>query len=487
MESIQPQPAIPQAPPEQRPLVVDLDGTLVRSDLLVESAFSLLKRKPLALFAMLLWTLKGRAFLKQEIARRVELDCALLPFHEEFLQFLRAESQAGRTLVLATASDAKIATAVAEFLGLFKQVLASDGSLNLSGQHKRLALEQAFGAEGFDYAANAQVDLSIWAAAESALLVNPEPGVQQAAEAQGRVTRIFDDRSASKWKLYLRALRAHQWLKNLLLFVPMVLAHKVSDLQLVGQAMVAFLAFSLTASSVYLLNDLLDLEDDRRHPSKRLRPFAAGTLSTLSGTLLIPLLLAAAFALTLTLPGNFLAVLALYYVVTLTYSLRLKQFALVDVLTLCALYTLRIIAGAMAIAILPSFWLLVFSMFLFLSMALAKRVTELQIMQQQGLSTSPGRGYQTRDMETLSQFGSASALMAVLVLALYINSDAVTQLYQYPELIWLLCPLLLYMLTRIWLLTRRGELHEDPVVFLIRDRISQGIALASGLLLWLAA
>ncbi len=471
---------------DKLPLAVDMDGTLIRSDLLIESVFALLKRNILFTFLLPIWLLKGKAHLKHEIAQRVEIDVGLLPYHDEFLDYLKREHAAGRRLILATASNEKFATAVALHLRIFDDVLASNSRVNLSGKRKLEKLREGFGDQGFDYAANAMVDLPLWEAANSALLINPERGVEQVAKRACNVTRVFDDRKGSPLKRYLKALRLHQWLKNILVFVPLLMAHRFGDPLLVGQAVLAFFAFGMCASSVYLLNDLLDLPDDRQHPTKRKRPFAAGSISIVYGALLIPALLIAAFTIALLLPFEFIAVLALYYVITLAYSFRLKRAALVDVLTLASLYTMRIIAGAAAISLVPSFWLLAFSMFLFLSLALVKRFTELLTMQQQERTDSSGRGYTTTDLETLSQFGSTSAYMAILVLALYINSEAVRDLYTHPEVIWLLCPLMLYMVTRIWLLTRRDELHEDPVVFVIRDRRSQWLAGVGAILLWLA-
>lgn len=472
--------------PETRPLVVDLDGTLIRSDLLMESTFALLKQNILFVFLLPLWLLKGKARLKHEIAARVDIDAELLPYHEEFIDFLKAEHSAGRRLVLATASNEKFADAIALNLGCFDDVLASNATVDLSGRRKLERLNECFGDCGFDYAANAMVDLPLWEAANSVLLVNPEPGVEQAAERRTAVAHVFDDRVGSTFKRYLKALRLHQWLKNLLIFIPLLMSHRFDEPLLVGQALVAFLAFGLCASSVYLLNDMLDLPDDRQHPTKRHRPFAAGSISIVNGALLIPSLLILALVLSIGLPVEFVAILALYYVTTLAYSFRLKRVALVDVLTLAGLYTARILAGGAAVSIVPSFWLLAFSMFLFLSLALVKRFTELLTLHQQERTKSLGRGYSTTDLEMLSQFGSASAYMAVLVLALYINSGAVRDLYTHPEVIWLLCPLVLYLVTRIWLLARRDELHEDPVVFVIRDRSSRWLAAIAAILLWLA-
>ncbi len=468
------------------PLVVDLDGTLIRTDCLVESAFALLKKKLTYAFLMPVWLARGKAALKREIAARVDIDVTTLPYHEPLIQFLNEERDAGRPIVLATASNQKYARAIAHHLGLFDEVIASDDTNNYSGRAKLARLETLYGAGGFDYAGNANVDLKVWARAREAIVVNPERGVARRAARTGKVARTFDDREGSVIGRYLKALRLHQWLKNLLVFVPLVMAHEFDDPLLVAQAAVAFLAFGLCASSVYLLNDLLDLPDDRHHPTKRTRPFAAGTISIVNGVALIPLLLGSAFALASMLPIEFVGVLALYYGITLAYSLRLKRSALVDVLTLAGLYTIRIIAGGAAVTVELSFWLLAFSMFLFLSLALVKRFTELLTLQQQDRSESSGRGYTTTDLESLSQFGSASAYMAVLVLSLYINSEDVQTLYSHPELIWLLCPILLYMIMRVWLLARRDELHEDPVVFVIEDRRSQVLAVIAAILLWLA-
>ena len=466
--------------------MVDLDGTLVRTDLLVESAFVLLKRNVFFVFLIPLWLIRGKAHLKSEIAARVEIDAGMLPFNDDFLNHLKTEYDNGRTLILATASNEKLAKAVAEHLGIFQDVLASDGNVNLSGQYKLKQLEDSFGSHGFDYAANAMADLPIWQKARKTLLVNPERGVKKAAERQGEIAHIFEDHENIPLKHYFRALRLHQWLKNLLLFIPLLMAHRFDEPVLIGQALLAFLAFGLCASSVYLLNDLLDLPDDRRHPTKHLRPFALGSIPIVNGVWLAPALLILAFTTALLLPVEFIGILAIYYGITLAYSLRLKREALIDVLTLAGLYTIRIIAGAAAVSIVPSFWLLAFSMFIFLSLALVKRFTELSLLHQQEQTIASGRGYDTTDLETLSQFGTTSAYMAILVLAFYINGETVQRLYTHPEVIWLLCPLLLYVMTRIWLLARRGEFHEDPVMFMILDRQNHLIAGISIILLWLA-
>ena len=288
-------------------------------------------------------------------------------------------------------------------------------------------------------------------------------------------------------RTYLKAVRAHQWLKNLLVFVPPLMAHRVLDPSALGNASLAFISFSLCASAGYLVNDILDLAADRLHPVKQSRPLAAGELSPTKGAAGIPLLLVAALTVAVFLPSRYLAVLSLYFLLSVAYSWRLKRAVILDVLVLAGFYTLRIIAGGAATETLVSFWLLAFSMFLFLSLGLLKRYAELMQLVNAGRDRPPRRGYQGVDIETLAQLGSASAFMSVLVLALYINSEAVQALYSNPEVIWLLCPLLLYMLGRVWLLARRGELQEDPLVFLLQDRRSQLLVLVGFLLLWTAA
>ena len=466
------------------PLCVDLDGTLVQTDVLIESIFALLKQNFIYILLLPLWLLKGKAYFKQQIADRVELDVEHLPYHEGLLDYLKQQHVLGRQLVLATASNVKFAEQIALHLGLFETVLASDEQNNLSGRRKCQCLIDSFGERGFDYAGNAKVDLAVWQHAAGIILVAPEAGVQEQAEKLGRIKKIFSV-PAIGLLTYFKAMRLHQWVKNLLIFVPLALSHQVNDPALLVQACLAFLSFGLCASSIYLFNDLLDLPADRRHPGKRHRPLAAGVLSIKHGSLLIPVLLLFSFITALALPNEFLLVLMFYFVVTLAYSLWFKQAALVDVLVLAALYTLRIIAGTAAVGTDYSFWLLAFAMFLFLSLALVKRYSELMAQPEDNDQFLHGRGYRVDDLDILSQFGSSSGYMAVLVLAFYINSSEIRLLYTYPEAIWMLCPILLYWISRVWLLARRGEMNEDPVVFAIHDVRSRWLALITLIILWL--
>jgi 4-hydroxybenzoate polyprenyltransferase/phosphoserine phosphatase len=473
-------------PDDSCPLCVDLDGTLVRSDLLVEALFGLMGQDFFAALRAPFWLLSGKAHLKAEVSRRVDLDVTTLPYNDRLLGYLRDERARDRHLVLATASPAKYARAVAEHLGLFDDVVATEGTKNLAGAHKAEALVERFGEHGFDYVGNARPDLAVWSRARRAVLVNPECGIEAAARQIIPVETVLDTGRPSL-RDYFRTLRPHQWAKNLLVFLPLLAAHRLGDPVLLTQAIVAFVAFCLCASSVYILNDLIDLPADRAHACKRTRPFAAGLIPPAHGVMLLPALLLAAFGLALLLPWLFVAILGLYYLSTLTYSVWLKRVVLVDVILLAGLYTLRVLAGAAAIAVVPSFWLLAFSMFLFLSLALAKRYAELKALLTQGKDKPLRRGYAASDLEALISLGSASGYMAVLVLALYINSSEVQVLYRYPQAIWLLCPLLLYWISRVWLGAHRGKLHEDPVVFALWDHVSRWLMVIAAAILGLAS
>ncbi len=464
------------------PLCVDLDGTLLRSDLLVESTLALLAQRPWLLFLLPFWLLRGKANLKRQVASRVTIDPAHLPYDERVVALLRAPP--GRTRVLCTASDEELVRPVADYLGCFETVIASDGERNLAGKHKGQALVDRFGERGFDYAGNASVDLSVWARANAALVVNAGKGLAAAAARQCPVQLHLPPQTGGL-RTWLRALRVHQWLKNLLVFIPLLASHRMFDPAALVAAAAGFLAFGLCASGVYLLNDLLDLPSDRQHPRKRLRPFAAGTLPLLQGALLAPLLTLAGLVLAWWAEPKFAAVLAAYYALTLGYSLRLKRVVMLDVILLAALYTVRIIGGTVVIGATLSFWLLAFSMFIFLSLALLKRYVELSAMLADGKISAAGRGYAVDDLPLLQSLGAAAGYLAVLVLALYINSPESVTLYQHPQVLWLLCPLMLYWVSRTWVIAHRGGMDDDPVVFAATDRVSQVVGvLCAGIALW---
>jgi 4-hydroxybenzoate polyprenyltransferase len=399
------------------------------------------------------------------------LDFAGMPYHEELVEWLRSERACGRRLVLATASDEKLAQAVAAHLPLFDEVLASDGAVNRSAHRKAALLVEKFGERGFDYAGNSRDDLPVWERARRAIVVSAPSGVRRAAAERTEVEREFAGQR-SGLRAWIKALRLHQWMKNLLLFLPLLGAHQIFDPDLLMKAVVAFFAFGFCASSVYVVNDLMDLESDRHHPRKRLRPFARGVLSPIVGVVVAGLLLMAAFVTAWQVAPAFFAWLAIYFAVTVVYTFWLKRKEIVDALSLAALYTLRIIAGGAAVGLAASFWLLAFSMFLFLSLAFVKRYSELQVMLAQGRGEAKGRGYRTDDLPLIQTLGVVAGFAAVLVLALYINGEAVLRLYSRPEVMWLTVPILLYWVTRIWIKTHRGLMHDDPVLFAVRDRVS---------------
>ncbi len=456
---------------DEPPLAVDLDGTLIHTDLLHESALQLVRQRPLLALALPQWLAGGKALLKRMIAERAELDAATLPYNEALLERIRAERAQGRRVLLVTASDQRYADAVAAHLGLFDEAIGSDGLINLSGRRKAERLVQRFGAKGFDYVGNSRDDLPVWRQARRAIVVNAGAGLRRQAQALTEVeTELPPPRpGAGTW---LRAMRPHQWLKNLLVLLPLAGAHRLGEAAMLGQTLVAFAAFSLCASAVYVLNDLLDLQSDRAHPRKRQRPFAAGQLSVPQGLAMAALLLLGAGVLAARSPPAFAACLASYFGLTLLYSLWLKRRVLVDCITLGLLYTLRIVAGWLATGLTSSFWLLSFSLFLFLSLAFVKRYSELMAYARLGRTDAHGRGYQTGDLPLVQTMGVAAAFSSALVLALYINGDTVRLLYAHPEWLWLTVPIHLYWISRMWMKAQRAVMDDDPVVFALRDRYS---------------
>ena len=456
---------------ESVPLVVDLDGTLLRTDSLYESLLGLLRNSPGDLIHLPGWLAKGKAHFKQEVARRAGLHVDTLPINEELLTWLGEQKASGRYLVLATAADAELATGIASRVALFDEVLSSDGTLNLSGSNKAEALRARFGDKGFDYAGNSSKDLAVWRHARRAIVVNARKGVIKRAEVVSEVSAVFPAPSRGP-RVWLRMLRVHQWAKNLLLFTPIAAAHQATHPTKLLQVGIAFLAFGIAASSVYLSNDLLDLDSDRRHPRKRRRAFASGQIPLWVGVLLAPILLLAGLALAVVVGTTFLQWLLVYIAVTFAYSFGLKRIAIIDALVLAMLYTLRVIAGAAATATPLSFWLLAFSIFLFLSLAFVKRFAELQTQLQAGSEKAHGRGYSTSDAPIVQLLGVSSGFAAVLILALYLNTTTVTDLYKSPQMVWGAVPVLLYWISWIWLKAHRGEMHDDPLVFALRERES---------------
>ncbi|QPC88117.1 UbiA family prenyltransferase [Mesorhizobium sp. NBSH29] len=465
------------------PLAVDLDGTLIASDLLWEGVFLLLRHNPLLLFMIPIWLISGPARLKQEIAARVDIDPAGLPYRAEVLGWLREEHSAGRQLVLATGTPLKFANEIAAHLGIFDSVLATEGTHNLTSGRKRAALVNAYGDSGFDYVGNSRHDLKVFDAARQSIVVAPDRLAARWQSAHG--AKLIETPTPTA-KTVVKMLRVHQWLKNALIAVPMILSHEFFNTGMALACILAFVSFSAAASAIYIINDFFDLALDRAHPTKRHRPFASGLLSMRFGVVVAGLLLALSLSLTVFLPIEFLGVLCAYLAITTVYSFSLKRMLLVDVLTLAGLYTIRILAGAAATGVDVSFWLLAFAIFFFLSLALVKRYVELRLSTLPAGERIAGRGYRAEDQEIVAQAGLASAFSSALVLALFIQSDAVRELYTKPWLIWPLGPIVLYLTMRIWILARRDEMNDDPVVFIISDWRSQLVVAIGAVLLVVA-
>ncbi|MCY1339930.1 4-hydroxybenzoate octaprenyltransferase [compost metagenome] len=466
------------------PLVVDLDGTLIRTDMLHESALRVLRDSPADILRMPVWLSRGKAVLKERLAGLVNIDPASLPYNMELLEWLKIQKAAGRKLILCTASDKSLALAIAEHLTIFDEVMASDGVTNLAGPNKAAALHQRFGQAGFDYVGNSSADITVWRCARNAIVVNGSVGLAKAASGCCKVERVFpaEGFGITAWR---RMLRVHQWLKNLLLFVPMFAGHELANGTTWIAMILAFFSFSVCASSVYIANDLLDLESDRQHPRKKFRPFASGQVPAWIGVIVAPVLLLISVALGLFVGGNFLPWLLIYFIVTCVYSLALKRIILIDCMVLALLYTLRIIAGAAAAMLPMTFWLLAFSIFLFLSLAFVKRYAELEVQLQSGKQKVHGRGYYTTDASLIQSLGIGSGIASVLVLALYLDSTSVLKLYQTPEFVWGAVLVMLFWISWMWMKAHRGEMHDDPLIFAVKDRASQlaGLAFAATLVL----
>lgn len=461
------------------PLVVDLDGTLIKTDLLVETASQYLLSQPFKAYKLLIWLAHGKSSLKSHLSESIKIDIASLPYNKELLTWLKEEKVLGRRIVLATASHRLFAEQVATHLGLFDEVFATNSVTNLKATAKSAALVANFGEKGFDYIGNDWSDLTVWQSANLAHIVTSSDNLINAVHQKCNLGRVFSDSKPSQSHSLLQAMRPYQWVKNLLVFVPLLAAHKYGDARLDQLSLMAFVIFSLVASSVYLLNDLVDVQVDRQHKQKQNRPFASGALSLIEGWTLWPVLLVLATILSIFfMPIFFTLSLGFYFTLTVVYSLKLKQMAVVDVLALAALYTLRIIAGAAAINVVVSFWLLLFSMFIFFSLALIKRYSEIKATLDADKSgVVPGRGYGHNDLELITSLGTSSGLISVLVLAFYIQDGQAANLYRTPQLIWLASPAMLLWISRAWLIAHRGRMHDDPIVFAIKDKFSWAIGL----------
>ncbi len=467
------------------PLVLDLDGTLTFTDTLFESVLVLLKRNPLNIFRVLFWALQGALVLKRRTAERVSLNVATLPWRQDLVDWARAQRAAGREVVLATAAPRSIADAVAVHLQLFDLVLATDGQRNLKGANKLAAIQAAVGPR-FVYAGDCAADLPIWRASAAAVIAGVSPSLRTQVSAQVPIEAEFTRSNAAGWRLWLKAIRAHQWIKNLLLFVPLFTAFAFTQGDKLLAATLTFIGFSLAASGTYVMNDLWDLESDRLHPRKRERAFASGRIGVLHGVVAAGLLIAAGLAVTAAVSWPAVGMLAGYVLLTTAYSWWLKSYVLIDVLMLALLYTYRVLAGAVATAILVSPWLLAFSIFTFFSLALVKRCAELVSLRQTGAEAARGRDYRVADLVVLWPFGAAASICAIVVFGLYVATPETAARFAHPQLLWLVAVGLFYWFGRLWIKTGRGEMHDDPIVFALRDRGSRLTVLAMALVFVLA-
>lgn len=454
------------------PLVLDLDGTLLRTDLLLESALEYIKREPLGIFLLLFWALRGIAHLKHQLAQRAELAVDLLPVHDRLASYAREAGERGRPVIVATAANEALAAKVCARFGFVDGILASNEQLNLKGRRKAEALKARFPG-GYAYAGDATADLAVWRGARLAVFAGRDPRLLKRVAQIATMEADFSQ-APPGIRQWVSALRLHQWTKNALIFLPLMLAGQILDLRGWTACTATFVAMGLVASATYIVNDLLDLDADRQHWTKRNRAFASGTIPISQGALVGGGLLASGLALAFAAGGlAVLAALLIYCGGTLSYSLYLKRVPVLDVTVLAALFTVRLVLGAVAAGVSLSSWLAVFSMFFFLSLALAKRSTEIGRKSASGSSRLCGRGYLAADLPLVASLGVSAATAAVMLMVLYLINEAfAARLYRSPELLWAAPVLLGLWLGRVWLLCGRGILNDDPVAFAVTDRIS---------------
>jgi len=466
------------------PLCVDLDGSLIRTDILQETLFLSIRKKPWILFLLPFWFLKGISYVKYRTSQIAEPDITLLPVWTDVLNFVNEEKAKGRKIVLATAAAESTANKVAEQFGIFDEVFATTEKLNLRSENKRNALVNAFGEKGYDYIGDSHADLPVWASAHSAITINISDSLKKKTEKVAQISRSFQD--DSPWlTVIFKQLRVHQWVKNLLLFLPLFLAHEFSNISSWLTLIMGFFIFSFISSSIYIFNDILDVESDRRHEWKKHRPLASGKISMITGSKIAITLLIIGFASSfIFLNGSFNIALLIYLVLTTLYSFYLKSIFAVDILVLASLYSLRIFAGGLLAEVEISKWLISFSMFVFLSLSVLKRYAELDALEHKGKEENKSRGYLLIDKMLLLAIGVSSGIISVLVFILYIASEEVVGLYSQPILLYAISPLFLLWILRLWFFSVRGEMHEDPVVFTLKDKLSYVVAILIAIIIF---
>lgn len=467
---------------EEKCLFVDLDGTLIKSDLLFECLVPIIKNYFYALFLAPFWLLKGKAYLKDKFSDLVSINPEILPYNNNVLEYIRKEKENGSKIILATASNIKLAKSISDYLGIFDDVIASSKEENLKGKNKlnkiKLYIENNNTNKEFSYIGDSEADVKIFNETNIPIVVGNK-NVFNKIKSKNDKTTFVDGENDFSLKKFFKMIRTYQWVKNFLIFLPLILAHKFLDVNLLLKALVAFFSFSFLASSVYIINDIMDVESDRIHPSKKNRPIASGAVKISSALKVAFILMPLSFVISIFLGKEFLFVLLTYFITTSCYSFYLKKIMLVDILILSLLYTVRMFAGGVALNIYLSPWLFMFSMFFFFSLACAKRYSELYAVRNNLQDEIKGRGYQAQDLEQIQIFGSSSGYIAILIFALYIQSDISMKLYKTPSFFWALCPIMLYWISRVWLLSHRGQMTQDPIIFALKDKVSYVVLILS--------
>ena len=467
---------------EEKCLFVDLDGTLIKSDLLFECLVPIIKNYFYAIFLAPFWLLKGKAYLKDKFSDLVSINPEILPYNNNVLEYIRKEKENGSKIILATASNIKLAKSISDYLGIFDDVIASSKEENLKGKNKlnkiKLYIENNNTNKEFSYIGDSEADVKIFNETNIPIVVGNK-NVFNKIKSKNDKTTFVDGENDFSLKKFFKMIRTYQWVKNFLIFLPLILAHKFLDVNLLLKALVAFFSFSFLASSVYIINDIMDVESDRIHPSKKNRPIASGAVKISSALKVVFILMPLSFIISIFLGKEFLFVLLTYFITTSCYSFYLKKIMLVDILILSLLYTVRIFAGGVSLNIYLSPWLFMFSMFFFFSLACAKRYSELYAVRNNLQDEIKGRGYQAQDLEQIQIFGSSSGYIAILIFALYIQSEISMKLYKTPSFFWALCPIMLYWISRVWLLSHRGQMTQDPIIFALKDKVSYVVLILS--------
>ena len=457
---------------ELYPIVVDLDDTLVLTDTLHENLITLIKNNPVEIFKLPTKLTNGKAAFKNYVYQNSQLEVDSLPYRKELIEYLTVKKQEGHKIILATAANEEIANTVAAYLGIFDQVLGSSSSHNLRGENKLQAIQQYVGKE-FIYAGDHSVDLPIWKVSKGAIIAGNKTSElsKELAKHNIPVIKLFENPKVTL-KTWVKAIRVHQWLKNGLLFVPLLVSFNFLEISKLLEVFLAFIAFSLGASATYILNDLWDLSNDRKHKRKCKRPFASGVISIPKAVKASIILLTTSFILSYWVSPAFFLIFILYLIITTLYSLKFKKEVLVDITILSILYTMRILAGGVVSNIGLSYWLISFSIFIFLSLATMKRCGELVSMADSPKNSIVGRGYSKSDLNILWPLGISSYIGAIILFGLYINDPITISNFNLSEGLWGVQLVLFYLVGNLWIKTKHGFMHDDPIVYLIKDKKS---------------